>query len=711
MAIEDNTGELFETDDVSVIQDGDELDANGVVSYVTSRFKRAEDARYADESRWLRAYRNYRGLYGSDVRFTETEKSRVFVKVTKTKTLAAYGQIVDVLFGASRFPLSVNPTTLPEGVAESLHLSINPQAEEAQEQLNSAFGKKPNVSYLFDPDEKLKPGETMYDRMKLMGPLKDKLADVSDKVIEGPGTTQDTVTFHPAMVAAKKMEKKIHDQLEESGANKQLRHTAFEMALFGTGLMKGPFAIDKEYPSWGDDGEYNPTVKTVPSTSHVSIWNFYPDPDAYNMDDVEYVVERHRMTRSQMRGLKSRPFFRVESIDEAIALGESYEKKYWEQDMEDEATYSSAPERFEVLEFWGYVDTEMLQEQGVKIPKELKNSEQVNVNAWICNNKVLRLVLNPFKPARIPYYAAPYELNPYSFFGVGIAENMDDTQTLMNGFMRMAIDNAALSGNLIIEVDETNLVPGQDLSVYPGKVFRRQGGAPGQGIFGTKFPNVAGENMQLFDKARVLADESTGFPSFAHGQTGVSGVGRTASGISMLMSAANGSIRNVVKNVDDYLLAPIGKAFFSFNMQFDFDEEIKGDLEVKAQGTESLMANEVRSQRLMQFMGVAANPALMPFVKSDYIIREIAKSMDLDPDKVTNSLSDAAIQAEILKKFTTPPPAPEGAAGPEGAPPPPNPNEAGPPAGTGVQDTTGAGGGNIGTGTVPTPGEQGFTGT
>ena len=707
--IEDNTSELFETDDVSVIQDGDELDTQGVVSYVTSRFKRAEDSRYTDENRWLRAYRNYRGLYGSDVSFTETEKSRVFVKVTKTKTLAAYGQIVDVLFGTSRFPLTVNPTTLPEGVAESLHLGINPQTEEAQEQLNSAFGTKPNVSYLFDPDEKLKPGETMYDRMKLMGPLQDKLADVSDKVIEGPGTTQDTVTFHPAMVAAKKMEKKIHDQLEESGANKQLRHTAFEMALFGTGIMKGPFAIDKEYPNWGDDGEYSPTVKTVPSTSHVSIWNFYPDPDAYNMDDVEYVVERHRMTRSQMRGLKSRPFFRTESIDEAIALGESYEKKYWEQDMEDEATYSSAPERFEVLEFWGYVDTEMLKEQGVKIPKELKNSEQVNVNAWICNSKVLRLVLNPFKPTRIPYYAVPYELNPYSFFGVGIAENMDDTQTLMNGFMRMAIDNAALSGNLIIEVDETNLVPGQDLSVYPGKVFRRQGGAPGQGIFGTKFPNVANENMQLFDKARVLADESTGFPSFAHGQTGVSGVGRTASGISMLMSAANGSIRNVVKNVDDYLIGPIGRAFFAFNMQFDFDKEIKGDLEVKASGTESLMANEVRSQRLMQFMGVASNPALMPFVKSDYIIREIAKSMDLDPDKVTNSLGDAAIQAEILKKFTTPPEPPAGAE--QGPPAPPTPGAAPEQAGVGVADTTGAGGGNIGTGTAPTPGEQGFTGT
>ena len=103
--------------------------------------------------------------------------------------------------------------------------------------------------------------------------------------------------------------------------------------------------------------------------------------------------------------------------------------------------------------------------------------------------------------------------------------------------------------------------------------------------------------------------------------------------------------------MDDYLLAPMGKAFFSFNMQFDYDPDIKGDLEVKAQGTESLMANEVRSQRLMQFLQVASNPALAPFAKMDYIIREIAKAMDLDPDKVTNSLQDAVIQSEIFKKF------------------------------------------------------------
>jgi hypothetical protein len=693
--------EMFETDEVVAAEDSNDsifAERSSVVGFVKDRYKRAEDARYADETRWLKAYRNYRGLYGSDVQFTDTEKSRVFVKVTKTKTLAAYGQIVDVLFGNNKFPLSVNPSILPDGVSEAAHINIDPNADKAGGSLTAVTEQPPAQPYLISGDTTLKPGDTLIDLQSRLAGMQTKLESVSDKIVEGEGTTPTTITFHPAMVAAKKMEKKIHDQLQESGASTHLRSMAFEMALLGTGVMKGPFAVDKEYPNWNDQGEYDPLIKTVPECSHVSVWDFYPDPESKSMNDAEYVVERHRMSRTQLRALKNRPYFMEDAVDMAVDKGPDYVQKYWEMTMEDDDTQPTS-ERWEVLEFWGFVDTSLLEQYGVKIPSELKDLDEVNANVWVCNGEVLRMVLNPFKPARIPYYATPYEHNPYSFFGVGIAENMDDTQTLMNGFMRMAIDNAALSGNLIIEVDETNLVPGQDLSVYPGKVFRRQGGAPGQAIFGTKFPNVAGENMQLFDKARVLADESTGFPSFAHGQTGVSGVGRTASGISMLMSAANGSIRTVVKNVDDYLIRPLGKAFFAFNMQFDFDESIRGDLEVNASGTESLMANEVRSQRLMQFLQVAQNPVLAPFAKMDYIIREIAKSMDLDPDKVTNSMADAAIQAEILKGFQAPAPTPEqGVPGPEGQGPQP------------VTDTSGGGGAQMGVGTAPTPGEQGFTG-
>ena len=691
MAEQDFEEMIMDIEETSAIEDVAEEDyrdplTGHIIQFVKDKYSKADTARQLDEERWIQAYRNYRGLYGPDVQFTSTEKSRVFVKVTKTKVLAAYGQIAEVLFGGNKFPISIDPTTLPDGVPDTVNFESN-------DELIKAKGT---------PD--LQPGETYPDFLNRLAGLEDELEPVADKLEEGPGSTPSAIQLHPAEVAAKKMEKKIHDQLEESHAKKHLRAAAFETALFGTGVMKGPFAIDKEYPNWDEEGNYSPMFKTVPQTTSVSIWNFYPDPDAATMEEAEYVVERHKMSRSQVRGLKNRPYFRENAVDNALRLGESYRKQWWEHIMEDNSEEDRA-DRFEVLEFWGFVDKEVIEDQGVDIPKDLKDADQLSVNIWICNGQVLRLVMNPFTPAYIPYFAAPYEMNPYSIFGVGIAENMDDTQTLMNGFMRMAVDNAALSGNLLIEVDETNLVPGQDLSVYPGKVFRRQGGAPGQAIFGTKFPNVSNENMQMFDKARVLSDESTGFPSFAHGQTGVQGVGRTASGISMLMSAANGSIRNVVKNIDDYLLAPLGKAFFNFNMQFDFDTEIKGDLEVKARGTESLMANEVRSQRLMQFMQVVSNPALAPFARMDYIVREIAKSMDLDPDKVGNNMAEAAVQAEILKKFQAENPPP--------APPPGAPGQGGPqgaPAGVQVQDTQGSGGGTIGTGTAPQPGEQGFSG-
>ena len=668
-------------DDAIALEDingeSEDVNVSGLVDFVYEKYKRAENYRENDEDRWLRAYRNYRGLYGPDVQFTEAEKSRVFVKTTKTKTLAAYSQIVDVLFAGNKVPISVEPTQLPEGVTEDVHADLQPKPP-AMLNTESPYG--------FDGDGKDLPAG--FTSNLELGPLEEKLSGVED-LKEGAGTTPTTATFSPAMIAAKNMEKKIMDQLEESSATKHLRSTAFEMALFGTGVMKGPFAVDKEYPNWGSDGEYDPKFKTVPEVTHVSVWNFYPDPDANNMDEAQYVVERHKLSRNQLRNLKKRPYFRQNVIDSCIDMGETYTKKDWEDDLSDYATGETYIDRFEVIEYWGTMDTEMLLENEVEIPKELQKFDELQANIWICNRKLIRCVLNPFKPAKIPYMAVPYELNPYSFFGVGIAENMDDTQTLMNGFMRMAVDNAVLSGNLLIEVDETNLVPGQDLSVYPGKIFRRQGGAPGQAIFGTKFPNVAGENMQLFDKARQLSDESTGFPSFAHGQTGVMGAGRTASGISMLMNAASGGIKNVIKNVDDYLLKPLGQSLFSFNMQFDFDPKIKGDLEVRARGTESLMANEVRSQRLMQFLGVASNPALAPFAKFQYIIREIAKAMDLDPDKVTNNMEEAALQAKMLQEQQA---------------------KQKPPAGADPNDPTGAGGGTIGTGIAPTPNEQGFTG-
>lgn len=90
------------------------------------------------------------------------------------------------------------------------------------------------------------------------------------------------------------------------------------MALFGTGVLKGPFAVNKEYANWDDEGTYTPTIKTVPQIGHVSVWNFYPDPDANNMEEAQYVVERHKMSRSQLINLKNGLSLEVTSSTNAL---------------------------------------------------------------------------------------------------------------------------------------------------------------------------------------------------------------------------------------------------------------------------------------------------------------------------------------------------------------------------------------------------------
>lgn len=608
-----------------------------LVNHVKDKFEAAKLGRQNDEERWLSCYRNYRGLYGPDVQFTDTEKSRAFVKITKTKVLAAYSKITEVLFSGNKFPIGIEPTPVPEGIAANVHFDVEEESAPSPEK-----PKRPHTITREDIWEKL-------------GPLQEKLSELPESVEikEGVGKKKSSQTFEPALIAARNMDKKIQDQLDEANAHKALRSVVFEQTLFGTGILKGPLVSTKEYPRWDEKGQYNPKVQTIADMEAVSIWDCYPDPEARTKDDCEYWIQRHRLSKSKLRKLKNRPFFRPHSVDLAIEAGPNYQNEMWEDILNDDSNIMNENSRYEALEFWGIIETDFFENTPFEndLPDKYKEMDQISVNIWICNGQLLRVVLNPFTPVRIPYHAVPYEVNPYSVFGIGVAENMFDTQLIMNGFFRLAIDNAVLSSNLIFEVDETNLAPGQNMSVYPGKVFRRQGGAPGQAIFAQKYPNVTQECILMFDKARQLSDEATGMPSYAHGISGIMSTGRTASGMSMLMNAADENIKSVIRNVDDYLLVPLGKDLYAFNMQFDFDQKTQGDLQVIALGTESLMRNEIRSQKILQFLQMTTNEADIPFVKRDYLLRELAHSLDLDPDKTVNDPREAAIQAMTMREM------------------------------------------------------------
>ena len=696
-------------------------EATRLASFVYDKFITSERARQSDEDRWLEAFHNYRGQYYKNVTFREHEKSRVFVKVTKTKVLAAYGQLIDVLFSANKFPISVEETKVPEGASEYAHL--NPVKETLQNAGPSVEGGSdqsmpPEQMTLlgFEGDgRELPKGATfsgLQEDKEFLGSLKSELGD--EAVKEGSAPLPEMAQIRPATKLARRMEKLIHDEIDESSGSQELRNAIFESVLLGTGIIKGPFTFNKTLHRYvkNEDGtrSYQPEQVKVPRLEFVSAWDFYPDPNAKNIEECEYVIHRHKLNKNQLRDLLDRPFFDKEAVLETLQDGPNYRNRTFETQIknEDDAnTYDQ--DRFEVLEFWGCVDKKVLEESQIPIPEGMDDEKEMQINAWVTENRVLRMVVNPFKPYRIPYNAFPYEKNPYSFFGIGVPENMKDAQQIMNGHARMAIDNLALSGSLVFDVDESALVAGQNMDVYPGKIFRRQAGMPGQAIHGLKFPNTSTENMMMFDKFRQLADESTGIPSYSHGQTGVQSMTRTASGMSMLLSAANLNIKTVVKNLDDFLLKPLGEAYFQWNMQFyEGDLAIEGDLEVKATGTSSLMQKEVRSQRLTMFLQSVQNPAIAPFVKIPELIKELAYTLDLDPEAVINDPNEAEIYAKIIGLQNA---RQNQSVGGTDSPESPMETPQGVPFESPNPDNSGVGNGTIGTGGVPQTGEMEFTGT
>jgi len=692
-----------------------------LVGVIKDRFQQAEDARQTDERRWLKAYENYRGMYAKSVKFRESEKSRVFVKVTKTKVLAAFGQLVDVIFGTGKFPIGISETKIPEGEYASAHLDTQNPMQGIETSIPDNIGNR-----LEDPPQENNPYDIGYEgdgkTLKAgatfgKGVFTDSVEDqAEDMLVEGFSPNPQALEISPAQKAARRLEKLVHDQIEESNGSSEIRNALLESALLGTGIVKGPFNFNKTLSRWTDneegEREYNPLEVRVPRIEFVSCWDFYPDPAATNMDECEYVIHRHKLNRSQLRQLRNMPYFDEDAIRDCLKMGANYEEKDFEQQLKDNAyTEEEYNSNYEVLEYWGIMDAEYAREVGIDLPDSVDDLDEVQVNAWVTGNKLLRAVINPFTPYRIPYHAFPYERNPYNFFGIGVAENMDDSQQIMNGHARMAIDNLALSGSIVFDIDESALVGGQSMEIYPGKVFRRQAGMAGQSIYGLKFPNTANENMMMFDKFRQLADEQTGLPSYSHGQTGVQSMTRTASGMSMLLGAASLNIKTVVKNLDDFLLKPLGEAYFQWNMQFfEGDIDVKGDLEVKATGTNSLMQKEVRSQRLTMFLQTAQSPAIAPFVKISKLVSELAYSLDLDPDEILNDPEEAAIMAQIIGMQNAGQNTSEEA----------QPNSQQPEAMGGLGGTpqapqelgvTGTGGGNIGIGNVPQSGEDQFSGT
>ena len=213
--------------------------------------------------------------------------------------------------------------------------------------------------------------------------IENQLAD-QGLLAEGTSPLPQIPEISPAQKAARRMEKLVHDQIEESNGSAEIRNALLESALLGTGIVKGPFNFNKRLNQWttntNGEREYNPLEVRVPRIEYVSCWDFYPDPAATNIEECEFVIHRHKMNRSQLRQLRNMPYFDKDAIRECIQMGPNYEEKDFENQLKDDYNVDEtyAP-NFEVLEYWGIMDAEYARQVGIDLPDSVDDLSLIHI--------------------------------------------------------------------------------------------------------------------------------------------------------------------------------------------------------------------------------------------------------------------------------------------------------------------------------------------
>lgn len=590
-----------------------------------SAFETRKTQRKTIEDIWLRALRAFNGQYDSATEQLMSSdeyghRSKVFVKLTRTKVMSAYARITDLLSRGKFWSLSSTP--VPD-LPEEVRLEIKRMAITELMQ----YGLPPQMVYPL---------------------IQERMQELEND--------HHTLFKDHAEKAAKAMEREIDDIMAETKAVDKIHQAIMESCILGSGAIKsGTVKIHKK-PKWKQKSnvwaiDFQELAKA--EIDWVSVFDLYPDPYATTPDQLNDLYRRHVLVKEEFRNLKNDSSFDKAAIDRCLLNNQNGNHVLLDHER-DRLAIANIQQwqntgRFEVLEYWGHVDGLHLQQAGIPVADRLTS---YSANVWLCGNEVIKLRLNPITTERVPYYIFPYEMVPHSFWGTSPAIMMEDSQEMINAGVRALLDNLAISSGPQVEVDVSKLPDGMSVndaqSLYPWKVWLRSGGDGAHPMVRFNQPtNVSAGIMQVVDMFRRFADEETAMPSYTHGTT-MPGMNKTASGMSMLMGAANMQIKTPVKNLDTYLVKPLIESLYDWYMQYGTNEQAKsGDIDVVTHGSTTLVAKEVQAQQIMQFLQMTSNPVDGQLTDRRYLLQEAAESLDISSEKAVPEIEKLRANAPV----------------------------------------------------------------
>lgn len=582
------------------------------------------EASLSIEERLLRSLRQRKGYYDPD-KLAEIRKfggSEVFMMMTNQECRAIEAWIRDVLLPPGDKPWGLSHTPIPE-LPEAEEVQIEQQVIDEVAQFAAMTGAPPST----------------YEIAERLSMLQD---DVTEKKVKN------------AKRVADRFELKIDDDLVEGGFYGALSEFIKDITTFLTAFIKGPVIRQKKKLVWTEDrdGNYVPAVEIKPVKEYcrLSPFDAYPGPGAKSVQD-GYFCERARLRRTALNEMIGVPGFKEEAVRAVLDEHGNGGLRQWLSIDQSRAQAEGRPQEYDdpdppidCVIYWGSMQGKKLREWGMS-EKQIPDPDiDYQINAWLIGRWVIMARLNPHPLGHRPYYSASYDSTNDSVWGNSPPELMRDCQTVCNAVARALVNNLGIASGPMAEVYKNRLAPGENAEeMHPWKIWQTEDDGLGSNNPAVRFfqPDPLSELlMKVYDYFYKQAAEQAGVPTYAMGGQDLSGAGKTASGLSMLMNAASKTLKGVIAHIDEKVIKPLIRNHWVHLMLFDDEIEKSGDINVVARASEHLIIQEQMQLRRGEMLDRTNNDwdrAIIGPKGRAKMLRDAFDSLNMDADEIVPS--------------------------------------------------------------------------
>jgi len=569
-----------------------------LATLIRGKFEEARDyRRNVENERWLPGEDAYNGIYVDELR-KESGRQPPYMNMTRREVTSAHIKINGMLFQNNKIPFKIIPARKPRFIPADIH-----QMAEGMPMMTD----KERSQYIKELSQHLLIHQILTDR-------------------------------------ARNMENRIRDILDQSHFTVEIAKAIHEMCLHGTGCLKSPVLIHRNYPVFsGRFSGYLESIESsveqdlLPTAKFVTIFNLYPSPEATSPEDATYIIER-----TQLSSVQARQLLTEENGYDPKAIAEVLEHKYTIGGYElsrpinpHQESYQEEEKEYELLEFWGGLDKDDL--EGYLELGDLGELDVASVCITVLGNRVIKAVINPYD-GMLPYHFAYWHDNTHSIWGDGIYSSIRDIQSLINFTMSMYVEAKEMSSVPMVGVDTSQLAADENAAdLYPGKIWQFAPGADISSAFRpVLIPDVSNGLMELMQFLQREANLSSGQSPIGMGQTAPYQT-KTATGMSILNSNQQKQTASVIQSISNMMRGALTGIYRWILVDTD-DPDLHCDAEALCTGYERYIAEEVHNQQLMQFMQVLQQlPQLSEQIRIDRLAKPLLDAFNLEPEDLLKS--------------------------------------------------------------------------